>query len=152
MLRASLDFQRATFARKLEGLSPAQLALRSVEPSALSLLGLLQHHAEGERYMFGCIFCGEPDVAYFAEVDFGDLSGADEKVVAASWAAWHEACARSRGIEAAALLDDMSAAPGPWEGEPVSLRWLMLHVIEEYARHNGHADLLRERIDGKSGW
>ncbi|MGB8860918.1 MAG: DinB family protein [Ilumatobacteraceae bacterium] len=152
MLRGWLDFHRATFARKLQGLSPAQLALRSAEPSEMSLLGLLQHHAEGERYMFGCVFRAEADVPYFGDVDFGDLTGADDVVVATSWATWHQACERSRAIEAAAALDDMSAAAGPWEDEPVSLRWLMVHVIEEYARHNGHADLLRERIDGNSGW
>lgn len=152
MLRQWLEFHRATFARKLQGLTPAQLALRSAEPSEMSLLGLLQHHAEGERWMFGCLFKGEPDVPYFSPVDFGDLTGADDAVVAASWAAWHEACARSREIEAAAALDDMTAMPGPWENEPVSLRWLVVHVIEEYARHNGHADLLRERIDGNAGW
>ena len=152
MLRSWLDFHRATFARKLQGLSPTQLALRSAEPSEMSLLGLLQHHAEGERWMLGCLFRGEPDVPYFGDVDFGDLAGADESMVAASWAAWQHACERSREIEGAAGLDDMSAAPGPWEGKHVSLRWLLMHVIEEYARHNGHADLLRERIDGNSGW
>ncbi|MBP6489951.1 MAG: DUF664 domain-containing protein, partial [Ilumatobacteraceae bacterium] len=65
MLRQWLEFHRATFARKLQGLTPAQLALRSAEPSEMSLLGLLQHHAEGERWMFGCLFKGEPDVPYF---------------------------------------------------------------------------------------
>jgi hypothetical protein len=152
MLREWLDFQRATFARKLQGLTAAQLALRSAEPSEMSLLGMLQHHAEGERWMFGCLFLGKPDVPYFGAIDFGDFSGADEGVVAASWATWHGACERSRAVEAAAGLDDLSAIPGPWEDEPVSLRWLLVHMIEEYARHNGHADLLRERIDGSTGW
>lgn len=151
-LRMWLDFHRATFARKLQGLSPAQLATRSAEPSTMSLLGLLQHHAEGERWMFGCLFMGEPDVPYFGPVDFGDLTGADEALVERSWDTWHSACARSCGIEASVTLDTLSAAPGPWASEPVSMRWLLLHVIDEYARHNGHADLLRERIDGNTGW
>lgn len=151
-LRMWLDFHRATFARKLDGLSPEQLALRSAEPSAMSLLGLLQHHAEGERWMFGCLFMGEPDVPYFGPVDFGDLTGADDAVVAKSWEAWHAACERSREIEASVTLDTLSAEPGPWANEPISMRWLLLHVIDEYARHNGHADLLRERIDGNTGW
>ena len=153
MLRSWLDFHRATFARKLRGLSPGQLAERSALPSEMSLLGLLRHHAEGERWMFAHLFAGDDDVSYFANGhDFGDLGGADDEMVAQSFAVWQQACARSREIEAAADLDDMTAVPGPWAGEPVSLRWLMLHVIEEYARHNGHADLLRERIDGNTGW
>ena len=152
MLREWLEFQRATFARKLQGLTAAQLARQSVSPSQMSLLGMLQHHAEGERWMFGCLFLGEPDAPYFGTVDFGDFAGADDGLVAASWAAWHRACERSRSIEAAAELDDLTANPGPWEDEAVSLRWLLFHMIEEYARHNGHADLLRERIDGSTGW
>ncbi|MFZ4812496.1 MAG: DinB family protein [Ilumatobacteraceae bacterium] len=152
MLREWLDFQRATFAHKLEGLTAAQLARRSAEPSPMSLLGLLQHHAEGERWMFGCLFLGEPDEPFFGPVDFGDLTGSDDAAVAASWATWHEACERSRSIETTADLDDLTAIAGPWEDEPVSLRWVMVHMIEEYARHNGHADLLRERIDGATGW
>ena len=151
-LRMWLDFTRATFARKLQGLSSAQLATRSAEPSVMSLLGLLQHHAEGERWMFGCLFLGEPDVPYFGPVDFGDITGADDSLVARSWDAWHEACARSREIETSVTLDTLSAEPGPWANEPVSMRWLLMHVIDEYARHNGHADLLRERIDGNTGW
>jgi hypothetical protein len=152
LLRGWLDFHRATLARKLHGLTPEQLAIRSAAPSEMSLLGLLRHHAEGERWMFECLFLGETDVPLFGSVDFGDLSGADQAMVDASWAAWRSACERSRAIEAAARLDDFSAEPGPWHDEPVSMRWLMLHMIEEYARHNGHADLLRERIDGDTGW
>ncbi len=151
-LRGWLDFHRATFARKLHGLTPEQLALRSAEPSDMSLLGLLQHHAEGERWMFGCLFLGEPDVPIFGPVDFGDFTGADDALVERSWEAWHAACDRSRTIEASVTLDTLSAEPGPWADEPVSMRWLLLHVIDEYARHNGHADLLRERIDGITGW
>jgi len=73
-------------------------------------------------------------------------------LVQRSWDAWHDACERSRAIEAETELDAVSTVPGPWADEPVSLRWLLFHVVEEYARHNGHADLLRERIDGNSGW
>lgn len=152
MLRGWLEFHRATLARKLQGLTPDQLALRSASPSDMSLLALLRHHAEGERWMFGCLFLGEPDVPYFGPEDFTDLTGADRAVVDSSWAAWRAACERSRAIETAAQLDDLSAEPGPWHDEPVSMRWLLLHMIEEYARHNGHADLLRERIDGITGW
>jgi hypothetical protein len=151
-LRMWLDVHRVTFAQKLQGLTPEQLAMRSAEPSAISLLGLLQHHAEGERWMFRCLFLGEEDVPYFGPVDFGDFTGADDELVARSWDAWHDACDRSREIEAATDLDTMSVEPGPWIGQPVSMRWLLLHVIDEYARHNGHADLLRERIDGTTGW
>ncbi len=151
-LRGWLEFHRATFARKLDGLSAAQLAVRSAEPSAMSLLGLLQHHAEGERWMFRCLFQGEPDMPYFGPDDFGDFTGAGDELVQRSWDAWHDACERSRELEAATDLEALSATPGPWAGEPVSMRWLLFHVVEEYARHNGHADLLRERIDGISGW
>jgi hypothetical protein len=153
MLRDWLEFHRATFARKIEGLSPAQLAVRASPPSDVSLLGLLRHHAEGERWMLGVLFAGDDDVAFFDdEQDFGDFTDVDEAVVAESMAAWQRSCDRSREIEAAASLDDLSAIPGPWANEPVSLRWLLMHTIEEYARHNGHADLLRERIDGLTGW
>lgn len=147
-----LEFHRATFARKLEGLSAAQMATRSAPPSDLSLLGLLRHHAEGERWTFQHLFRGGDDVPYFDTDDFADFTGADEAMVAASMQQWLAACDESRRIEAAASLDDLSAEPGPWADEPVSLRWLLLHTIEEYARHNGHADLLRERIDGNTGW
>lgn len=152
MLRAWLDFHRATFERKLQGLSPEQLATRSAPPSEMSLLGLLRHHAEGERYMFCYLFLGDADVPYFGDTDFEDLTGADERVVDASWSAWRHACERSRHIEAAVDLDDLSAIAGEWDGVGVSMRWLLMHTIEEYARHNGHADLLRERIDGSTGW
>jgi hypothetical protein len=152
MLRGWLDFHRATLVRKLHGLTPEQLALRPAPPSDMSLLGLLRHHAEGERWMFGCLFLGEPDVPYFGREDFGDFTGADQSMVDASWDTWQVACERSRAIEAAAQLDDLSAEAGPWHDEPVSMRWLLMHMIEEYARHNGHADLLRERIDGNTGW
>lgn len=75
MLRAWLEFHLATFERKLQGLSPEQLATRSAPPSELSLLRLLRHHAEGERYMFGYLFLGEADVPYFGDTDFEDLTG-----------------------------------------------------------------------------
>lgn len=152
MLRSWLDFHRATFERKLEGLTPVQLAAHSVEPSQLTLLGLLRHHAEVERYNFGVVFRGDPDVPFFTEDDFVDLHDVDEALVADAFGVWRRACDQSRAIEAAAGLDDLSPGPGLFDDQPVSLRWMLLHAIEEYARHNGHADLLRERIDGKSGW
>ncbi len=94
MLRGWLEFHRATFARKIEGLSPKRLGVHASPPSEMSLLGLLRHHAEGERWMLGVVFAGDADVAYFTDEDFGDLTDADESVVAASMNAWHRACTR----------------------------------------------------------
>lgn len=150
ILTSTLDWHRRTFELKCQGLTPEQLALRPVDPSTLSLHGLLRHLTGTERWWFRIQFAGEdvPMLYYsdeWPEQDFDDTGG-DVEV---AWAAWREECARSREIVEAASLDDLGRVHG--NGEPFSLRWLLTHHIAEYARHDGHADLLRERIDGRTG-
>jgi uncharacterized damage-inducible protein DinB len=152
MLDTWLEYHRATLAMKCDGLSDDQLRTRSVEPSSLSLLGLVRHMAEVERNWFRRCFEGaDAPPLFFTETnpdgDIDDVDGAD---VAADLAAWQAECAHARTVVAAApSLDDLGKRER--HGEPVSLRWILVHMIEEYARHNGHADLLRERIDGATG-
>jgi uncharacterized damage-inducible protein DinB len=150
MLAAWLDYHRETLALKCSGLTAVQLAERAVPPSSLSLLGLLRHMADVERSWFRRTLAGEdaPGI-YFSDAspdgDFDDLDSAPPDEVLATW---RRECAAARTAEQqAASLD----ATGNRHGQDVSLRWIMVHMIEEYARHNGHADLLRERIDGTTG-
>ena len=149
-LTAFLDFQRATLAVKCHGLTPDQLRQRAVPPSSLSLLGLVRHMAEVERNWFRPVLEGEPMATIFApgldfEASFRDVATAD---VAEAFRIWQAECDHARALVAAAPSFDVTGLRG---GGRVSLRWVMTHMIEEYARHNGHADLLRERIDGSTG-
>ncbi len=147
-----LRCQRLTLQLKCDGLDAGQLARRAVEPSTMSLLGLVRHMAEVERRWFRYRFA-RLDVPrrYQTEADpDGDFNGAvaDPAVVAEAWAAWQDEVAFAEQFTADHDLDfEGLAAPG----EPISLRELLVHMVEEYARHNGHADLLRERIDGRVG-
>ncbi|GLZ33682.1 hypothetical protein Lesp02_58700 [Lentzea sp. NBRC 105346] len=150
LLVALLDFQRHTFELKCRGLEQAQMSLRSVPPSGLSLHGLLRHLAGAEQWWFSTQFSGssEPLINYSdddPDQDFERLDGD----VGVAWEEWRRRTARSREIVAGASLDDTGVIQRT--NEPVSLRRIMLHMIAEYARHNGHADLLRERIDGATG-
>jgi uncharacterized damage-inducible protein DinB len=153
MLAAWLDFHRATLARKCEGLADEQLRLMSVPPSSLSLLGLVRHMAEVERGWFRQVLAGEevPDI-YATEQDHeADFNGIADADVAAAFAVWTAECDQARQIVTDfPSLDDV-ATRATSRGSVVTLRWIMVHMIEEYARHNGHADLLRERIDGAVG-
>jgi uncharacterized damage-inducible protein DinB len=150
MLDAWLDFHRDTLAVKCDGLTGDQLRERAVPPSSLSLLGLVRHMAEGERQWFKMVFGGEQiPYHYYADdspdAEFDDVDGAD---VAEAFETWRSECADARERAAAAPSVDVT---GTQDGKEFSLRWIMIHMIEEYARHNGHADLLRERIDGTVG-
>jgi Protein of unknown function (DUF664) len=151
MLTAYLDYQRATLELKCAGLTDEQLRERSVPPSTLSLLGLVRHLTDVERNWFEDRFARR-DVAILYSSDDnidGDFDDLDDPPVDEVFERWRSACATSRDIVAAAPTLDERGVRG--DGSPVSLRWLLLHLIEEYARHNGHADLLRERIDGSTG-
>jgi hypothetical protein len=150
-LAAYLDFYRATVEMKCRGLTPEQAGTRSMPPSTLSLHGLVRHLAGVERWWFQQNFerrhvpllfvtAGDPDL------DFELPSDAD---FAADLAVWRAECAVSREIVAAHELDD-TARPLDWR-EEVDLRWLVLRMITEYAQHCGHADLLREGVDGRTG-
>ena len=150
-LDAFLDWQRETFAWKCEGLSDAQLRERSTPPSTMSMLGLVRHLADVERGWFRRTLAGEPVPPRFssesdADGDFDNVGSAD---VAEAFAAWREECDRAREIAAAR---DLTATGRHRTGREVSLRWILNHMIEEYSRHNGHADLLRQRIDAAVGY
>ncbi len=146
-----LEFQRATLAAKCMGLNDAQLRARAVEPSNLSLLGLVRHMAEVERGWFRAGVAGEDVGELWVDADDpdADFDRVDAADVAEAFAAWDEEYLRARAVvDATPSLDTVFEHP---RLGPVSLRWVLLHMIEEYARHNGHADLLRERIDGTIG-
>ena len=154
MLTGWLDYHRATLLWKCEGLTDEQLRERSVPPSGLCLLGLVRHLTECERGWFRQVLLGEdvPGLYWTPENpdgDFNDTGSADGATVLRTW---EQACDAAR--EAVASVDDLDAPSKKADGqtgEPFSLRWILTHMIEEYARHNGHADLLRERIDGATG-
>ena len=151
-LNEFLRAQRLTLQLKCDGLDAEQLARRAVEPSTMSLLGLVRHLADVERGWFRRRFAGH-DVPkrYQTQTDpDADFNGAvaDPAVVEEAWLAWREEIAFAEQFTRDHDLDFVGRDS---EGEPVSLRELLVHMVEEYARHNGHADLLRERIDGRIG-
>ncbi|MCX5375683.1 DinB family protein [Streptomyces sp. NBC_00091] len=150
-LRAYLDYHRATLAWKCEGLTDEELRRPASPPSALSLLGLVRHMAEVERHWFRRTL-GGADVPHLwsDEHDFQAAYDASRATRAEAFAAWEAEVGHSRAVEAAAGSLEVTAYVAKWEAE-ASLRMLMLHMIHEYARHNGHADFLREAIDGTVG-
>jgi uncharacterized damage-inducible protein DinB len=153
VLAAYLDHFRMTFEMKCEGLDAEQLAERSVPPSSMSLLGLVRHLASVEFHWFRRFIEGHMDLARpFKSPEDGDLdfNGAvpDDAVVAEAWDTWRTEVAHAR--EVYERYDDLGVSVGP-AGDESELREIVVHMIEEYARHCGHADLLRERIDGRTG-
>ncbi|MEU4379980.1 DinB family protein [Micromonospora echinofusca] len=151
MLRAFLDYHRATLAMKCDGLSDEDLRRRSMPPSTLSLLGLVRHMAEVERAWFRRTIDGEDVPLVWSDAgDFQVAYDASGATRADAFDAWQREVAHSRRIERAAESLDVTGRHAR-SGEDVSLRLVMLHLIHEYARHNGHADLLREGIDGTVG-
>ncbi|WP_181803667.1 DinB family protein [Streptomyces shenzhenensis] len=151
MLRAFLDYHRATLAMKCEGLTDEELRRRSMPPSTLSLLGLVRHMAEVERAWFRRVFEDhDAPMVWSDEIDFQAAYDASESTRQEAFAAWEAEVATSRRIERAAASLDQAGYQPRWE-EEVSLRMVMLHVLLEYGRHNGHADFLREGVDGTVG-
>jgi uncharacterized damage-inducible protein DinB len=150
ILEGFLEWHRATLLWKCAGLTGEQLAQRPVPPSELSLLGLMRHLADVERSWFRRYFRGEQIAEVYAREDRPDA--AFEEASAAGAEADFECLARecdmARKAVAGASLDEQFTyrSYGPY-----SLRWVYNHMIEEYARHNGHADLLRQCIDGVTG-
>lgn len=149
MYQSWLDFHRGTLLWKCAGLTDTQLKAASVSPSTLTLLGLLRHMAEVERSWFRNraagielpdLYCSEDD----PNGEFDNLADAD---VPQDFATFTAECRDADEAVRELSLDHT------FEGRhgPISLRWVYVHMIEEYARHNGHADLLRERIDGATG-
>ncbi|MGK4585095.1 DinB family protein [Kitasatospora sp. HPMI-4] len=150
MLAAWLDFHRATLALKCEGLTAEQLRLRSAAPSSLSLLGLVRHLAEVENYWFQNILSGSDEPSLYCEEDRdGDFNQVDTADPGEAFATWRAQVELAREVTAGVPLE----TPGRKlrRGQEVTLRWILVHMIEEYARHNGHADLIRELIDGTTG-
>jgi len=144
--------QRLTLQIKCADLDAEQLPRRAVEPSTMSLLGLVRHMAEVERGWFRRRFAGQDvrrryQTEAAPDADF-DGAVADPAVVDEAWSAWREEVAFAEQFVRETELDFVGA---DGRGQPISLRELLVHMIEEYARHNGHADLLRERIDGRVG-
>ena len=153
MLTGWLDYHRATLAWKCEGLTDDQLRERSVPPSGLSLIGLVRHLTECERGWFRKVLLGEdlPGIYYTDEDPDGDFNDVGSADIATVLRTWERECAAARDAVAGVDLDALSEKGDRRTGERFSLRWILTHMIEEYARHNGHADLLRERIDGATG-
>ena len=135
---------------KLDGLDEGK-ARQVMVPSGLSLIGLLKHLTETEHGWFAKIFGGldEPDIYATEDDPKAEWRAGGEDTIEAIAAEYQRVCQRSRDIVAvAASLDQVVTTP--W-GDEIDLRGIMLHMIEETARHNGHADILRELIDGTTG-
>jgi uncharacterized damage-inducible protein DinB len=155
MLNGWLEHHRAILVWKCEGLTDEQLRRRSVPPSTMSLLGLIRHMTDVERGWFQQVLLGEdaPDLYSTPDDRDGDFNGVDGADVAAAFSAFEAECDTSRqAVAAAPDLDVLSKEGSSRTGEQFSLRWILTHMIEEYARHNGHADLLRETVDGTTGY
>jgi uncharacterized damage-inducible protein DinB len=150
MLESWLEFHRTTLELKTEGLSDSQRKSRPVQTSNLSLHGLVRHMAEVERNWFRRVLAGEDIGLIWADpaVDDSELVPLDDADWDADLAAWKVECQVGRDVAATKDLEDT----GLRRGRPCSLRWIYNHMIEEYARHNGHADLIRELVDGAVGW
>jgi uncharacterized damage-inducible protein DinB len=152
MLDEWLEYHRATLLRKCAGLDDEQLRRRACAPSTLSLLGLVRHMTEVERGWFlrgvaGVSSQQVPPLYYSDDNPDGDFDDVDTADTATAFDTYRQACAEVRSAVAGISLDHTFDNGRP----PCSVRWVYLHMIEEYARHNGHADLLRERIDGSTG-
>jgi uncharacterized damage-inducible protein DinB len=151
-LESWLDFYRATLAMKCDGLTDDQLRTSSVPPSPLTLLGLVQHMAEVERNWFRRVLLGEQvspiyDPAADPNGPDGGFDVSDGVTFDTARATWEDEIAQARLNCSRRDLDETSS----FMGGQVTLRWIYNHMIGEYARHTGHADLIRERIDGATG-
>jgi hypothetical protein len=152
MLESWLDFYRLTLVSKCEGLDHRQLRVASVPPSGLTLLGLVQHAAEVERNWFRRVLVGEDAPPIFGprehpEGHDGGFEVSEESSFETAEEVWQAEIRCARRNYAKRALDETS----PFMDGAVSLRWIFTHMITEYARHCGHADLIRERIDGAAG-
>ncbi|HEY5302913.1 MAG TPA: DinB family protein [Acidimicrobiales bacterium] len=154
-LEGWLDYHRATLLMKCAGLDTGELTRRTVLPSTLTLLGLLQHMTLVEVAWFDVVlhdsdtpfpYTHSDDGQRDRDAEFNDFTFATPEEIADTFVT---VCARSRELATDVSLDDL--AKKMRRDGPVDLRWIYLHMIEEYARHNGHADLLREVLDGSTG-
>jgi hypothetical protein len=147
-----LDYHRATLQMKCSGLTAQQLKTRAAPPSRLSLLGLVRHMVEVERWWFRMHAAGE-DVPFLYDpdavgLDFEQIETAD---AAADLEIYRQEIEAARAAARDMSLDAVVASRGDHPDRVLNVRWIYVHMLEEYARHNGHADLIRESIDGTVG-
>ena len=149
-----LGLYRDTVLLKLAGLDAEQLTRRALPPSSLSLLGIVRHLTEVEAYWLRVVLLDEADVPdYYCtpQSPDGDFDDVDPAAAAADIDAY-----RAELLVTRAAADGWSDLDGPVRGlrrgKPVNLRWILVHLVEEYARHLGHVDLLREAVDGRTGY
>jgi uncharacterized damage-inducible protein DinB len=149
MLQGWLDLHRDTLLWKCQGLTADQLTRAAVEPSTLSLLGLVRHMASVERSWFHRA-AGVPfdDLYHSDDNPDGDFNDGTAESAEADFATFRAECANADALVADLPLDHTFETT---RDRTISLRWVYNHMIEEYARHNGHADLIRERLDGTTG-
>ena len=149
-----LELYRDTVLLKIAGLDADQLALRPLPPSTLSLLGIVRHLTEVEAYWLRVVLLDEQDVPDYyctpASRD-GDFDDAAAASAVQDVAAYSAELAVTR-VAAAAWTDLDAPVRGLRRDKPVNLRWILIHLVEEYARHLGHMDLFREAIDGRTGY
>lgn len=151
-LESWLDFYRSTLALKCEELDDQQLRTAAVPPSELTLLGLVQHMAEVERNWFRRVLVGEQAPPIYRQTTTraghdGGFELSEQATYRTAVAIWQDEIAHARRNCESRQLDDTS----PFRDAHVSLRWIYVHMIAEYARHCGHADLMREKVDGATG-
>ena len=150
-----LDYHRDTLRKKAGGLDAEQLAT-PLPPSEMTLGGMVKHLALVEHSWIRQVFLGEEFAEPWVSVDWDadwdwDWHSATDDTPEQIWTLYDETVADVDRVIAAADLDALSVRTGRQSGESFNLRWILLHLIEEYARHNGHADLIRESIDGEVG-
>jgi hypothetical protein len=152
-LQFFLDYQRAVLARKAHGLTDEQARMTACPPSDMTILGLVRHMTDVERNWFQRSLQGKDLPAHYYGTSHpdgdedGDFHPPPDATLAGALADYWEEIAASNAAIAAGSLDDVERR----ERARFSLRWIIVHMIEEYARHLGHADLLREAIDGSTG-
>jgi uncharacterized damage-inducible protein DinB len=147
-----LDFHRSTLLGKCAGLTAEQLKRRSCPPSTLSLLGLVRHMTEVERWWLRMHADGQDLTFPYDPDQVGlDFDGVDPADAAADLEAYRQEIEAARSALSGKDLDLVVASRAGHPERTLDIRWIYLHMIEEYARHNGHADLLREAIDGSTG-
>lgn len=149
-----LDLYRDTVLLKIAGLEADQLARRALPPSSLSLIGVVRHLTEVEAYWLRVVLLDEQDVPdYYCTPDNpdGDFDDVEPTTATSDVAAYRDEVQRTRA-RATAWTDLDTPVRGLRKGNPVNLRWVLVHLIEEYARHLGHMDLLREALDGRTGY
>ena len=155
LLHSFLDYQRTILIRKAEGITDIQSRIR-LEPSEMTLLGLIRHMAEVERGWFRRRFAAldAPAIYYTDEDPDGDFHPSDTDTLADALSTLNGEIEFARTSTSGVPLDTLATAIPPTQRIPgwqPNLRWILIHLIEEYARHCGHADLLRQRIDGAVG-